>query len=174
MERRLLEHGFGPFYRENSRVLILGSFPSVRSREEGFYYGHRQNRFWKVLSAVFGEAVPETVLEKQALLVRTRVALYDVVERCSIVGSSDASIREAVPTDLTEILTGTQVGGRIFVNGKTALRLWERYQYPRWRCRAVCLPSTSPANAAWREERLTEAWKTALEAALGTGSGDAR
>ena len=167
MERRLLEHGFGPFYRADSRLLILGSFPSARSREEGFYYGHRQNRFWPVLAAVFGEAVPYGVPEKQSLLERCRVALYDVVERCSIVGSSDASIREVVPADLTKLLTGTRVEGRIFVNGKTALRLWEKYQQPIWRCTAVCLPSTSPANAAWRTDRLTQAWKEALGAALG-------
>ena len=165
-ERQFLSHGFGPFVEADSRVLILGSFPSVKSREEAFFYGHARNRFWPVLAALCGEEPPRSVEEKRALLRRHRIALYDVIERCSIVGSSDSSIRDVEPADLGAILAAGQIGGRIFVNGKRAAALYEKYHLPVLGLPAVTLPSTSPANAALSLPELTERWRAALSPAL--------
>lgn len=169
MERIKIDHPIAPTYNENSRVLVLGSFPSVKSREMAYFYGHPQNRFWKVLAALFEEAVPETVEERKAFLLRNHVAAWDVIASCSIEGSSDSSIKDVVPNDLRPILDNSRIT-RIFVNGKTAERLYRRYiepvllaaGYPESLAHAVCLPSTSPANAAWSLEKLTEAWKVIL------------
>ena len=158
MEREILEHGFGPFYRPDSRVLILGSFPSVKSRECSFFYGHPQNRFWPLMARLCCEAVPGTVEEKKALLTRHGIALYDVIERCSIVGSSDSSIRDVEPADLRPILSGSRIDGRIFVNGAKAHSLYQRYIFPQLGIPAVKLPSTSPANAACSLDRLAQVW----------------
>ena len=157
MERTQITHPIPPVYDSHSEVLILGSFPSVKSREASFFYGHSQNRFWRVLSAVCGEGVPATVEEKTSLLLRRHIALWDVIASCTIEGSSDSSIRDVVPNDLRPIL---EISGlrRIFVNGKTAARLYEKYIEPELGIPAVCLPSTSPANAAWNLEKLVEAW----------------
>ncbi len=162
MERCSLDHGFGPFFRDDSRVLILGSFPSVKSRESQFFYGHPQNRFWPLMARLSGEVCPVTIEEKKAFLARNGIALYDVIERCSIVGSSDSSIRDVVPADLKPILERSRIGSRIFTNGKTAYRLYEKYQAPVLGLSAVCMPSTSPANAAFSLDRLTEIWRSAL------------
>ena len=162
-----LTHGFGPLYDEDSEVLILGSFPSVKSREQAFFYGHPQNRFWKIVSAVYDETgVPAdvsgwTVADKRAFALRHHLALYDVIEECDILGSSDSSIRNVVPADLGPILQGSKVR-RIFVNGKTAGKYYQMYLEPATGIRAEVLPSTSPANAAWSLEKLTEAWRKAL------------
>ena len=165
-ERQTLSHGFGPFYTPASRILILGSFPSVKSREQGFFYGHPRNRFWAVLAAVFGEQTPQTPEEKKAFLSRSGVALYDVIESCSIVGSSDGSIRDVVPADLRPILSGSHVENRIFTNGKKAAELYARYLLPALAIPAVTLPSTSPANAACSLTQLTQRWEAALLPAL--------
>lgn len=151
-------HELEPIFDENSRILILGSFPSVKSREVSFYYGHPQNRFWKVISAVFGEELPATVEEKTEFLKRNRIALWDVIESCEISGSSDSSIRNVVPTDLERILSASRIE-KIFINGSTAARLYDKYQRRGIELEAVKLPSTSPANAAWNLERLTAEWK---------------
>ena len=152
-----LVHPIPPVYDRNSEILILGSFPSVKSRESGFFYGHPQNRFWKVLSAVCEAPLPVTVPEKRAFLLAHRIALWDVIASCRITGSSDASIREAVPNDLGPILAEAPVR-QIYTNGKTAWRLYERYTEPLTGRESVCLPSTSPANAAWSLEKLADAW----------------
>lgn len=165
-ERLRLEHGFGPFYRPDSRLLILGSFPSVKSREISFYYGHPQNRFWRVLSAVFQDSTPEGLDEKQSFLVRHGIALYDVIESCTIIGSSDGTIRDAAAADLRPILAGSKVGDRIFVNGAKAYDLYQKQQYPQLGIPAVKLPSTSPANAAFSLERLCEAWSVLRQEAV--------
>ncbi len=162
MMRQRQEHGIAPVYDEHSEILILGSFPSVRSREEGFFYGHPRNRFWRVLAAVFGESVPHTVQEKKRFLLRNKVALFDVLAECEIEGSSDSSIGGAVPNDLSPILSGSRIR-KIFVNGKTAEKLYQKYLLPKTGIPAICLPSTSPANAAWNEERLREAWSARLQ-----------
>lgn len=150
-------HPIPPVYDKSSRVLILGSFPSLKSREEGFFYGHPQNRFWKVLAGVFDDAVPETVDEKKSFLLRHHVAVWDVIRSCDIVGSSDSSIRNVVANDLNEILEKADIRA-IFVNGKTALKYYEKYTKPAIGREAICLPSTSPANAAWTKERLIESY----------------
>lgn len=138
--------------------MILGSFPSVKSREQKFFYGHPQNRFWRVTAAVFQDSVPQTIEEKRAFLLRSHIALWDVIASCEITGSSDSSIRNVVPNDLTAILQGAPIR-QIFVNGGTAAKYYEKYQQPVLQRTAVRLPSTSPANAAWSLERLVEAWK---------------
>lgn len=161
MERARQNHSFAPVFDENSRVLVLGTFPSVKSREFGFYYGHPQNRFWKVCAAVFGCAVPETIEQKQAMLLAHGVALWDTVQSCEIIGSSDASIRAAEPTELSRIFNACRIE-KVVVNGKTAEHMFRRYQTLPEGCLLLTMPSTSPANAAWSTERLAEAWRGAL------------
>ncbi len=154
-------HPFGPLYDERSEVLILGSLPSVKSREQNFFYGHPQNRFWPLLAALFGERPPKTVEEKRALALRHRVALWDVIYSCDIVGSSDSSIRSVVPTEFRPILEGSNVK-RIFCNGRTSGLYYKKYQEKTLQIGAEVLPSTSPANAAWTMERLMDAWRVIL------------
>ncbi len=154
----MIAHPFPPLYDENSRVLILGSFPSVKSREQKFFYGHPQNRFWKVTAAVFGCAVPQTIAEKRAMLLSHGVALWDVIASCEIRGSADSTIKNVTANDLSPILAAADIK-EIFVNGRTAEKYYNKYTLPRLGRPAVCLPSTSPANAAWTLERLTEAWR---------------
>ena len=158
MERKTLEHGFGPFYRPDSRLLSLGSFPSVKSREASFFYGHPQNRFWPVMARLCREDTPRSLEQKEAFLARNQIALYDVIEQCSIVGSSDSTIRDVVPADLTPILRDSQIESRIFVNGGKADALYQKHLYPILQIRAVKLPSTSPANAAYSLDRLVQLW----------------
>ena len=160
-------HPIPPVWSRNPetppRVLILGSFPSVKSRETGFFYGHPQNRFWRVMAAVLDAPVPKTIPEKIAMLETHGVALWDVVAACTIVGSADSSIRDMTPTDLSPILAGGMVRA-VFTNGSTATRLYTKYHAPIIGISAIPLPSTSPANAAWSAERLTAAWRVILEA----------
>ena len=154
-------HPIEPIYDSNSRILILGSFPSVRSREEGFFYGHPQNRFWKVMAAVFEDDLPVSIPEKRDFLIKNRVALWDVIESCEITGSSDASIKNVKVNDLSRILDSADIKG-ICVNGKTAEKMFRLYTAPSLKGpekTAVVLPSTSPANAAWSLERLTKEWR---------------
>ena len=163
-EQKRITHPIPPVWDAHSRVLILGSFPSVKSRETAFFYGHPQNRFWRVLADVFSEPVPQLVAEKTAFLLAHGIALWDVIASCEISGSSDASIHSAVPNDLTEILAGAKITA-VFTNGQTADRLYRRYlEKPTGRT-ALCLPSTSPANAAWSAARLAKAWRVVAEAA---------
>ena len=155
------KHPFPPLYDKNSKVLILGSFPSVKSREEMFFYGHPQNRFWKVIAAVTGEETPVTIEEKSRLLHKNHIALWDVIASCDITGSSDSSIKNAVANDLTVILESADIK-QIFVNGKTAEKYYNKYIRDTIGIEAVCLPSTSPANAGWNLEKLIEAWRAIL------------
>ena len=149
-----VKHPFEPIYDQNSKILILGSLPSVRSRADGFYYGHPQNRFWKLMSELYGEAILETPEEKKAFLLKHGIALWDVIASCEIENSSDSSIRNAVPNDLDRILKKAEIR-MIYTNGKAADKLYHKY-YQR---EAVCLPSTSPANATWTFEKLLQEWK---------------
>lgn len=155
MER--VNHPFGPFYDSESRVLFLGSFPSVKSREALFYYGHPQNRFWKIMRAIYEDDFGDSIEENSEFLHRHHIALYDVIDECDIVGSSDSSIRNVVPTDLDSILKKTKIE-QIFVNGKTAEKYYKKYQEKATGRTAICLPSSSPANAAWSLEKLIAAW----------------
>ena len=160
-EFKNITHTFEPVFDENSKILILGTFPSVKSRENHFYYGHPQNRFWKMLAAVTGERVPQSIAEKKALLLRNHIALHDVIHSCDIIGSSDSSIRNVEPADLERILAVT---GRVAIlcNGGMSYKLYRKYQESRLGIPAVQLPSTSPANAAWNLERLSAAWGEVL------------
>ena len=151
-------HPIPPVYDENSTILILGSFPSVKSREVGFFYGHPQNRFWKVMAGIMGEEVPEGTEAKRAFLLRNHVAVWDVIASCEITGSSDASIKNVVANDLSTILETADIK-QIFVNGKTAEKMYIKYTLPVTGREAICLPSTSPANAAWSVEKLIGEWK---------------
>lgn len=155
-----LEHPFDPVWDADCRLLILGTFPSVKSRENCFYYGHPQNRFWRVLGAVYHESAPETVGEKRAFLLRHHIALWDVIAQCEITGSADSSIRQALPNDLPGLMAKCPIE-RILLNGKTAEKIYLKY----WKDLDVpyaVLPSTSPANASWTLERLTAAWTAEL------------
>ncbi len=155
-------HPIAPIYDENSRVLILGSFPSVKSREACFFYGHPQNRFWKLVASLYEEDVPEKIDEKKAFLLRHRIAVWDVIRSCDIVGSSDSSIKNVEPNDISIILNSADIKS-IYVNGKTAYKYYEKYTKPSVKRDAICLPSTSPANAVWNLERLKSEWKMIKE-----------
>lgn len=154
-------HPFAPVVDQDCHTLILGSFPSVRSRQQGFYYGHPQNRFWKLLAAVYQENVPQSIPEKQTLLLRHHLALWDVIASCDIVGSSDASVRHAVPVEVEQITSKARIE-RVICNGSLSGKLYARYLQPRTGLAAIVLPSTSPANAAWSLERLTDVWGAVL------------
>ena len=152
-----LFHKFEPIFDENSRILILGTFPSVKSREQDFYYAHPRNRFWNILSKLTQEPLPVTKEEKIELLLRNRIALWDVIESCEITGSSDSSIRNVVHAKLERVLCVPQIEN-IYANGTAAKRLYDRYQREQTGREIIGLPSTSPANAAWNLERLLKAW----------------
>ena len=154
-------HSIEPVFDAESRVLILGTMPSPKSREVQFYYGHPQNRFWRVLAAVLGEEVPQSVPEKKTMLLRYRIALWDVLAECEITGASDSSIRNPVANDLSVILGHAPVQA-VFTTGATAWKLYTRLQKPHTGIEAVRLPSTSPANCAVKMEALTEAYKAIL------------
>ncbi len=154
-------HDLAPVYDASSSVLILGSLPSVSSRGQ-FFYQHPRNRFWPVIACLTGESVPRTTEEKRALLLRHHIALWDVIGECDIIGSSDSSIRNVLPNDIRLILEAAPIR-KIFVNGKTADRYYRIHLLPLTGREAICLPSTSPANAAWSEKRLCEAWSAALK-----------
>ena len=157
MEQEHQLHPFPPLFDEQSKVLILGSFPSVKSREGQFFYHHPQNRFWRVTAALFGVPVPQTIEEKSAMLHANHVALWDVIASCDIIGSSDSSIRNVIPNDLCPILDAAPIQA-IFCNGTTSWNYYNRYTGKILGIDAEKLPSTSPANAAWSLERLIDAW----------------
>ena len=150
-------HNIEPVYDKNSRILILGSFPSVKSREMCFFYGHPQNRFWKITSAIFNEETPETVKDKKAFLLRNNIAVWDVIESCDITGSADSSIRNIEVNDINKILKKSKIE-KIFVNGKTAEKLYRKYLEEKTGIKAIVLPSSSPANAAYSLDRLIKEW----------------
>ena len=153
----MVQHTIPPVFDGNSEILILGSFPSVKSRKAAFFYGHPQNRFWKVLAAVFEVSPPSDNEEKKEFLLNHKIALWDVIASCDIDGSADATIRNVHPNDVSLILNNAPIR-RIIVNGKTAEKYYNRYLLPVLGRSAVCLPSTSPANATVSFERLVESW----------------
>ena len=153
----MLVHPIAPVFAESSGILILGRVPSVKSREANFFYGHPQNRFWKVTAAVFGEETPQTIPEKKAFLLRNHIAVWDVIHSCDIEGSSDSSIRNVIPNDLSLILNKADIK-TIYVNGKTAFRYYRKYTEKMTGRTAICLPSTSPANASCTLEKLIGEW----------------
>ena len=158
MERIYLTHPFPPVCGEDARVLILGSFPSAASRAASFYYGHPRNRFWRVLEGVFAEPVPQDTEGRREFLLRRRIALWDSIASCTIEGSSDASIRDAVPNDIAGLLKGSRIEA-VYCNGRASHACYEKYVYPQTGVHAAALPSTSPANAARSLDGLIEAWR---------------
>lgn len=156
------EHTFMPVYNKDSKILILGSFPSVKSREAGFYYHHPQNRFWKVIAGLTEESIPETIEEKKKILLQHNIAIWDVIKSCEITGSSDSSIKEVVPADIESILQKSQIE-KIYANGGKAYQLYMRYIFPDTKRDIIKLPSTSPANASYSLERLLEIWKEEIQ-----------
>ena len=151
-------HEFGPFYDTDSTILILGSFPSVKSRETGFYYGHPQNRFWKLLARLYRLAAPETIPEKKEFLKQQRIALWDVIASCDITGSSDSSIRNVQVNDIGRILKAAEIKA-IYANGKKAESLYKKYLESAVGRSIIGLPSTSPANAAYSMDNLIAVWQ---------------
>lgn len=156
------QHTIDPVYDEHSQILILGSFPSVKSREQQFFYGHKQNRFWRVMAQVLGCALPETIAQKREMLLSHHIAVWDVIASCEITGSSDASIRDVAPNDLSRILSCADIR-KIYTNGGKAYQLYQKYIFPVIGREACQLPSTSPANAGYSLDRLTEAWRVINE-----------
>ena len=157
MSERIL-HPFPPLFDSESRTLILGSFPSVKSREAMFFYGHPQNRFWRLIALLCHEDTPQTVEEKSSLILRHHLALWDSIRSCTITGSSDSSVRDVVPNDLRVICDNSKTE-RVFCNGALSHKMYMKYIYPQTGVAAVKLPSTSPANAAYSLERLAESWQ---------------
>lgn len=157
-EYKRIKHTFDPVFDSNSRILILGSLPSVKSREEGFYYGNPRNRFWKVISSIYGYDEPKTVEEKKKMLIESNIAVWDVIDSCDIIGSSDSSIKNVEVTDLGRVLDNCDIE-HIFANGKAAGKLYSKFSEQKIGRPIIELPSTSPANAAYTLEKLIEAWK---------------
>lgn len=155
----MIVHPVEALFNENSKILILGTFPSVKSREAKFFYGHPQNRFWRVMARLCDADIPQTVEDKKNLILDNHFALWDVIHSCDVEGSADSSIKNVVPNDISVILKNSKVS-RIFVNGKKAESLYKKYLEKETGITAVCLPSTSPANASWSEDRLTEYWRS--------------
>ncbi len=153
----MITHPFPPLYNENSKILILGSFPSVKSREQMFFYGHPQNRFWKVVSKVFDCDTPVSIEEKRTFLLENGIALWDVIASCEITGSADSSIKNVTANDFSHILNSADIKN-IYVNGKTAEKYFNKYVKDTIGRSAICLPSTSPANAMWSLDRLISEW----------------
>ncbi len=155
-------HTFEPIYDKKSEILILGTFPSVKSRESAFYYGHPQNRFWKVLAGLTGEKVPESIEEKKALLLKHGFAIWDVIRTCEIEGSSDSSIRDVEANDIAGLLRNSSIK-RVYGNGDKACQLYNRFCRESTGLEIHKLPSTSPANAAFSLDRLLGCWREILE-----------
>ncbi len=153
----MINHPIKPIYDKNSKILILGSFPSQKSREQEFFYAHPKNRFWKVVASVFGEREPISIQEKKQFLNKQKIAVWDVIRSCEIIGSSDSSIKNVVANDLSEILSVANIRA-IFVNGKTAEKYYDKYIKLSINRDAICLPSTSPANAIWSVDKLIDKW----------------
>ena len=158
-------HNIDPVWNSESEILILGSFPSVKSREAQFFYAHPQNRFWRMLAAVYDETPPATVDEKKRLLLSHRLALWDVIRTCDITGSADVSIKNAVPNDIPLLIASSAIRF-VICNGQTAFRLYRRYLESVTGLPAVVLPSTSPANASFSLQKLTEEWRKCLKGTI--------
>ncbi len=155
-------HPLKPLFDENSKILILGSFPSIKTREYGFFYGHPQNRFWKILEILFDEELSRDIKERKEFLLRHKIALYDSIYKCDIIGSSDASIKNVVPSDLGIIKESANIE-KVFCNGGTSFKYYEKYHAKKLKIEAEKLPSTSPANARYRLEDLLEEWSMILQ-----------
>ena len=156
-----VEHTFEPIYNEKSRILILGTLPSVKSREQQFYYGHPQNRFWRVIAGLTGREVPVTIDEKKEILLNNGIAIWDVIKSCRIIGSSDSSIKDVTVNDIQSLLKNTNIEA-VYANGGKAYELYMKYAYSKTDAEIIKLPSTSPANAAYSLDRLIRKWEAAI------------
>lgn len=161
-EKVHVTHTIKPTYNKESMILILGSFPSVKSRENAYFYGHPQNRFWKVLANIYEDSLPETVKEKKEFLLKHHIAVYDVIQECDIIGSSDSSIENVIPSDILPLIRKSKIK-TIYTNGSLASKLYIKYLYPITNMKNIPLPSTSPANASYSLEKLVEFWKIIKE-----------
>lgn len=155
-------HPIPPLYDEKSEILILGSFPSIKSRESKFFYGHPQNRFWKLIARLYNEEQPETIDDKKAIILKHKLALWDTIQSCTITGSSDSSIKDVKTNDIQKIINESKIT-RIFANGTTSYNLYEKFVYPQTKIHAIKLPSTSPANAVYTLDKLAERWSVIIE-----------
>ncbi len=156
-----MHHTIDPVYNSHSNVLILGTFPSVKSREQNFFYAHPQNRFWSVIAALTHTPLPTSIEAKKAMLLANRIAIWDVIQSCEITGSSDSSIKNVVPTDFSTLLEHASIQ-RIYANGAKAYALYEKYCFPTTTIAITKLPSTSPANASYSLARLIQEWSSIL------------
>lgn len=156
--REKVYHELEPIFHKDDTILILGSMPSPKSREEMFYYAHPQNRFWKILAIVFEDEMPKTIIDKKMFLEKHHIALWDVIFSCTIHKASDSSIKEVIPNDISSLLKKSSIK-KIFTLGKTATNLYKKYCYPSTQIESIYLPSTSPANCAIKEEALIEEFK---------------
>lgn len=154
----LVYHEFQPVYDENSKILILGSIPSVKSRELGFYYMHPQNRFWKIIAHLFDESVPDTIQGRKNMLLTHNIALWDVLKSCNIKGSADSTIKHAQTNNIAELIEKTKIK-KVFLNGKTAFKYYDSFSNSKTLCEYYCLPSTSSANAACSFSELVTQWQ---------------
>lgn len=154
-------HPLQPLYRADSKILILGSFPSVKTREYGFFYGHPQNRFWPLMADLFQEEIDKTIASRRDFLLRHQLAVYDSIFQCDIIGSSDASIKNVVPSNLSLIFDQADIR-EVFCNGATSYKYYQMYHAKKSGKKGQQLPSTSPANARYRLDDLLEAWKVIL------------
>lgn len=154
----IFTHTFEPIFDKNSEILVLGSFPSIKSRENNFYYAHPQNRFWRVVASVYSCPVPSSIEEKKNMVLSNKIAVWDVIRSCEITGSADSTIKSVIPNDLSEILSVADIK-KIYANGKTAQSLYNKYIKKNTGVDIISLPSTSPANAAYSLEKLIKEWK---------------
>lgn len=168
-DTEFIVHPFAPVYNAQSRILILGSFPSVKSRQQMFYYGHPQNRFWKILADIFEQPVPETITQKKAFLLDHGIALWDVIGQCEIKGSADSTIKNPIPNDLEHLLAQTDIQ-TVFCNGRKSMQEFEKHQGKAIKIKPIYLPSSSPANASYSLLRLIEIWKPLILDALAKSS----
>lgn len=160
-QRMRLDHTFPPLCEKDSEILILGSFPSVLSRAQLFYYGNPRNRFWAVLGSIFHEDIAEDIESKRLFCTRHKIALYDVIESCDIIGSRDDSIENIVPADIQALVSRSKIR-KIVLNGNAAKRYFLQYQSNFDQLQLFFMPSTSPANVAWSLDRLVEKWSEAF------------
>lgn len=155
-------HPLKPLYDNNSKILILGSFPSIKTREYGFFYGHPQNRYWKLMESLFNENLSRDIGERRDFILRHNIAMYDSIYECEIIGSSDASIKNVVPSDLSKIFENGNIK-EVFCNGATSYKYYKKYHRNKYNIDGIKLPSTSPANARYRLDDLIEEWKIILQ-----------